>query len=88
MSQDEGNAWATAAGRDAERRVFFGSGNCYATVLTSIEGVGQTARSPEADQAQPIRKSPRVKEMPLSEVKDDLLRLLREAEGREIVISV
>lgn len=36
--------------------------------------------------AQPIRKS-RMKEVPLSEVKDDLSRFLREAEGREIVIT-
>ena len=36
--------------------------------------------------AQPIRKS-RVKEVPLSEVKDDLSRFLREAEDREIVIT-
>ena len=36
--------------------------------------------------AQPIRKS-RVKEVPLSEVKDDLSRFLREAEGGEIVIT-
>lgn len=33
-----------------------------------------------------IRKS-RVKEVPLSEVKDDLSRFLREAEKREIVIT-
>ena len=36
--------------------------------------------------AQPIRKS-RVKEVPLSEMKDDLSRFLREAEGGEIVIT-
>ena len=36
--------------------------------------------------AQPVRKS-RVKEVPLSEVKDDLSRFLREAEGGEIVIT-
>lgn len=36
--------------------------------------------------AQPVRKS-RVKEVPLSEVKDDLSRFLREAEGRDIVIT-
>ena len=36
--------------------------------------------------AQPIRKS-RVKEVPLSEVKDDLSRFLREAEDGEIVIT-
>ena len=36
--------------------------------------------------AQPVRKS-RVKEVPLSEVKDDLSRFLREAETREIVIT-
>ena len=34
--------------------------------------------------AQPIRKS-RGKQVPLSEVKDDLSRFLREAEDREIV---
>jgi prevent-host-death family protein len=33
-----------------------------------------------------VRKS-RVKEVPLSEVKDDLSRFLREAEKREIVIT-
>ena len=36
--------------------------------------------------ANPIRKS-RMKEVPLSEVKDDLSRLLREAEKQEIVIT-
>ena len=36
--------------------------------------------------AQPIRKS-RVKEVPLSEMKDDLSRFLREAEDGEIVIT-
>ena len=36
--------------------------------------------------AQPIRKS-RVKEVPLSEMKDDLSRFLREAEEGEIVIT-
>ena len=37
--------------------------------------------------AGPIRKS-RVKEVPLSEVKDDLSRFLREAERAEIVIKI
>ncbi len=36
--------------------------------------------------ARTVRK-PRVKEVPLSEVKDDLSRCLREAETREIVIT-
>ena len=36
--------------------------------------------------AQPVRKS-RVKEVPLSEVKDDLSRFLREAGEREIIIT-
>ena len=36
--------------------------------------------------AQSVRKSG-VKEVPLSEVKDDLSRFLREAEDREIVIT-
>ena len=36
--------------------------------------------------ARPVRKS-RMKEVPLSEVKDDLSRFLREAETREIVIT-
>jgi prevent-host-death family protein len=36
--------------------------------------------------AQPVRKT-RVKEVPLSEVKDDLSRFLREAGEREIVIT-
>ena len=36
--------------------------------------------------AQPVRKS-RVKEVPLSEVKDDLSRFLREAGDREIIIT-
>jgi prevent-host-death family protein len=36
--------------------------------------------------AGPIRKS-RVKEIPLSEVKDDLSHFLREAEKRDIVIT-
>ena len=36
--------------------------------------------------AQSVRKS-RVKEVPLSEVKDDLSRFLREAGDREIVIT-
>ena len=36
--------------------------------------------------AQPVRKS-RVKEVPLSEVKDDLSRFLREAGDGEIVIT-
>jgi antitoxin (DNA-binding transcriptional repressor) of toxin-antitoxin stability system len=36
--------------------------------------------------AQPVRKSG-VKEVPLSEVKDDLSRFLREAGEREIVIT-
>ena len=36
--------------------------------------------------AQPVRKS-RVKEVPLSEVKDDLSRFIREAGEREIVIT-
>ena len=36
--------------------------------------------------ARTVRKS-RVKEVPLSEVKDDLSRYLREAETREIVIT-
>jgi hypothetical protein len=34
-----------------------------------------------------VRK-PRVREVPLSEIKDDLSRFLREAESREIVITV
>ncbi len=36
--------------------------------------------------ARPVRKS-RVKEVPLSEVKDDLSRFLREAEERPVVIT-
>lgn len=36
--------------------------------------------------AHPIRKT-RIKEVPLSEVKDDLSHLLREAEKQEIVIT-
>ena len=36
--------------------------------------------------ARPIRKS-RMKEIPLSEVKDDLSHVLREAEKQEIVIT-
>lgn len=36
--------------------------------------------------ASPIRKG-RIKEVPLSEVKDDLSHLLREAEKQEIVIT-
>jgi len=36
--------------------------------------------------ARPVRKS-QVKEVPLSEVKDDLSRFLREAEKQEIVIT-
>ena len=36
--------------------------------------------------AQPVRKSG-VKEVPLSEVKDDLSRFLREAGDREIIIT-
>jgi prevent-host-death family protein len=36
--------------------------------------------------AEPIRKS-RVREVPLSEVKDDLSRFLREAEKQDIVIT-
>jgi len=36
--------------------------------------------------ARPVRKSG-VKEVPLSEVKDDLSRNLREAEDREVVIT-
>ena len=36
--------------------------------------------------ARSVRK-PRVKEVPLSEVKDDLSRYLREAEEREVVIT-
>lgn len=32
-------------------------------------------------------RNPRMKEVPLSEVKDDLSRYLREAESREIVIT-
>ena len=36
--------------------------------------------------ARPVRKS-QMKEVPLSEVKDDLARLLREAEKQEIVIT-
>jgi prevent-host-death family protein len=36
--------------------------------------------------ASEVRKS-RVKEVPLSEIKDDLSRFLREAETREIVIT-
>ena len=36
--------------------------------------------------ARTVRKS-RVKEVPLSEIKDDLSRYLREAETREIVIT-
>ena len=36
--------------------------------------------------AQPVRKS-RVKEVPLSEVKDDLSRFLREAGDGEIIIT-
>jgi prevent-host-death family protein len=36
--------------------------------------------------ASPIRKA-RIKEVPLSEVKDDLSHLLREAEKQEIVIT-
>ncbi len=36
--------------------------------------------------ARAVRKS-RIKEVPLSEIKDDLSRFLREAEKREIVIT-
>ena len=36
--------------------------------------------------ARPVRKS-RVKKVPLSEVKDDLSRYLREAEDQEIIIT-
>ena len=36
--------------------------------------------------ARKVRK-PRVREVPLSEIKDDLSRFLREAESREIVIT-
>jgi prevent-host-death family protein len=36
--------------------------------------------------AREVRK-PRVREVPLSEIKDDLSRFLREAESREIVIT-
>ena len=36
--------------------------------------------------ARAVRK-PRVREVPLSEIKDDLSRFLREAESREIVIT-
>lgn len=36
--------------------------------------------------AKPVRKS-RMREVPLSEVKDDLSRFLREAEKQEIVIT-
>jgi len=36
--------------------------------------------------ARPVRK-PGVEEVPLSEVKDELSRYLREAEGREVVIT-
>ena len=36
--------------------------------------------------ARPVRKS-RMKKVPLSEVKDDLSRYLREAEDREVVIT-
>jgi prevent-host-death family protein len=36
--------------------------------------------------ARPVRKS-RLKKVPLSEVKDDLSRYLREAEDREVVIT-
>ena len=36
--------------------------------------------------ARPIRQ-PRMKQVPLSELKDDLSRFLREAETREIVIT-
>jgi prevent-host-death family protein len=36
--------------------------------------------------ARPVRKS-RVRKVPLSEVKDDLSRYLREAEDREVVIT-
>jgi len=36
--------------------------------------------------ARPVRKG-RVKKVPLSEVKDDLSRYLREAEDREVVIT-
>ena len=36
--------------------------------------------------ARPIRKS-RVKKVPLSEVKDDLSRYLREAEDQEVIIT-
>ena len=37
--------------------------------------------------ASEVRKS-RVREVPLSEIKDDLSRFLREAESREIVITL
>jgi prevent-host-death family protein len=37
--------------------------------------------------AGPVRKPGSVKEVPLSEVKDDLSRYLREAETQEIVIT-
>ena len=36
--------------------------------------------------ASPVRKA-RAKEVPLSEVKDDLSRFLREAETRDVVIT-
>jgi prevent-host-death family protein len=36
--------------------------------------------------ARPIRKT-RMKKVPLSQVKDDLSRYLREAEGREVIIT-
>ena len=37
--------------------------------------------------ARPARKSEKMKQVPLSEIKDDLSRFLREAERQEIVIT-
>ena len=61
-------------------RVFYDVGGSTVEVLAIVP------KAEAEKMAQPVRKS-RVKEVPLSEVKDDLSRFLREAEDREIVIT-
>ena len=66
--------------RVGEIRVF------YDLTSTTVEVLAIVAKSETQDMARSVGK-PGVKEVPLSEVKDDLSRYLREAETKEIVIT-
>lgn len=58
----------------------------YDVSVTAVEVLAIVSKSEARVMARTIRKSG-VKEVPLSEIKDDLSRFLREAETQEIVIT-